>query len=542
MKKMYLFSVVVFLIANVKAQSLTKVWAKLAGGDLSWFSTTNSNATGIAYNPVTNKVLVSNRNDNIYILNASTGAQEGTVTLGGEMGGESFKFNKIRVTSDGVIYGITLTNTGNTGTGYFCRIYRWASQTTSPTLCASFEVKERVGDAFGLSGTGTNTVLYASGSGLVNNNAGPNMKIYVLTTIDGVNFFNTSSIEVPSGTGQWVNRSVDPIGANPTAGVWVDMSGGPARRLNVTGSAPTLTSTVGFTTTTGYNNGQVADSYCGMRYLAPTGGKKYLAFAGANNAGDGITMKVLDVTSETEVRTLGTDTLWSAPNTPITYNSNGNGTGDVAFKDNGDGSYDIFYVATNNGIACVRTTTSFTSLPVSLSSFAGSIKDGIASLTWKTDNEINNKGFEIEKSFNGSDFSAIGFVAAGENASNTYSFSESKNLAANNYYRLKQVDKDGKYTRSSVILLQNKTNIQQLVLFGNVVKSQLNAQIEATKTGASSIAIVDMSGKVVKTIQKQLQKGTNQVSFNVSDLQAGNYQLQIATTEGRISARFVVAK
>jgi len=542
MKKMYLFSIVVFFIANVKAQSLTKVWSKLCNGsDFSWFntSTDNNNVTGIAYNPATNKVLVGNRNNNIYILNASTGAQEGTVTLGGDLGTEAFKFNKIRVTSDGVIYGISLA----TGATSNARIYRWASQTSAPTLCATFTTTERCGDAFGLSGSGTSTVLYAAGAALASGTS--NTKIYVFTTNDGTQFFNTSTIDVPSGTGtagQWVNRSVDPIGANPTAGVWIDMSGGPARRLNVTGSAPTLTSTVGFTTTTGYNNGQVADSYCGMRYLAPTGGKKYLAFAGANNAGDGITMKVLDVTSETEVRTLGTDTLWSAPNTPITYNTNGNGTGDVAFKDNGDGSYDIFYVATNNGIACVRTTTSFTSLPVFLSSFAGSIKDGIASLTWKTDNEINNKGFEIEKSFNGSDFSTIGFVAAGENASNTYSFSESKNLAANNYYRLKQVDKDGQYTRSSVILLQNKTNIQQLVLFGNVVKSQLNAQIEATKTGASSIAIVDMSGKVVKTIQKQLQKGTNQVSFNVSGLQAGNYQLQIATTEGRTSARFVVAK
>ncbi|MFY7900427.1 MAG: T9SS type A sorting domain-containing protein, partial [Chitinophagaceae bacterium] len=107
---------------------------------------------------------------------------------------------------------------------------------------------------------------------------------------------------------------------------------------------------------------------------------------------------------------------------------------------------------------------------------------------------------------------------------------------------LKQIDKDGKFARSSVVLLQNTTNVQQLILFGNVVKTALNAQVEANKNMTSTIAVVDMSGRVLRTIQKQLQKGSNQVSINVDGLQAGNYQLQVLSGEGRISARFVVAK
>lgn len=481
MKKLYLLLLAVAVVNLSNAQYFTKIWTKLAG-DFPWFTATSNNTTGIAYNPVTNKVLVADRNNNIYILNATTGAQEGTLSVTG-LGTEAFKFNKIRVASDGAIYGISLA----TGSGT-CKIYRWADQVSNPVECAIFAVTERTGDAFALSGSGTSTTLYASGAQLANANAGPNTKIYVLTTNNGTNFLNTSTITVSSGTSQWTNRSVDPIGTTPTDGLWIDMSGGPARRLTVTGSAPNLTATSAFNTTTGYNNGQVADSYCGMRYLAPdAGGKKYLAFAGANNAGDGITMRLLDVTNEAAVTTVGTDTLWSAPNTPMTWNTNANGTGDVAFKKNGDGSYDIFYVATNNGIACVR---SAQTLPVAISSFSATLVNKKVQVKWSTSTEVNNSSFEIEKSVNGKDFSSIGTVASkARNGNSTstleYSFEDSKPFAGNNYYRLKQIDRDGKFivSNTEVINFNNSQNFTVYVL-QNPVKSSIQLNVKDIKNNS----------------------------------------------------------
>ena len=532
MKKLYILVLALAVVNLSNAQYFTKIWTKLAG-DFPWFSATSNNTTGIAYNPVTNKVLVADRNNNIYILNATTGAQEGTVTLGGDLGTEGFKFNKIRVTSDGVIYGITLTNTLNSGAGpFFCKIYRWANQTTSPTLCANFQVYERIGDGFALSGSGANTVLYASGAGLVNNNAGPNVKIYVLTTNDGSNFLNTSTITVSSGTSQWANRSVDPIGTTPTDGLWIDMSGGPARRLTVTGSAPSLTATAAFNTTTGYNSGQVADSYCGMRYLAPNAGsgKKYLAFAGANNAGDGITMRLLDVTNEAAVTTVGTDTLWSAPNTPMTWNTNANGTGDVAFKNNGDGSYDIFYVATNNGIACVR---SAQSLPASITNFSAALRNKKVQLSWSTVSEINNTSFEIEKSVNGKDFSSIGTVASkamNGNSTSTleYSFEDSKPFAGNNYYRLKQIDRDGKFivSNTEVINFNNSQNFTVYVL-QNPVKSSIQLNVKATANTLLHVNIVNTVGQTVLSKQINVSTGDNNIGLDASSLTSGTYFIKV---------------
>jgi hypothetical protein len=517
MKKLYMLILAIALVNITNAQYFTKIWTKLANGDLTWFNTgtQNNNTTGIAYNPATNKVLVGTRNDNIYILNASTGAQEGTLSLTG-LGTEAFKFNKIRITSDGVIYGISLA----TGAGT-CKIYRWADQTSNPTECASFAVTERTGDAFALSGSGISTTLYASGAQLANNTAGNGTKIYVLTTNNGTNFLNTSTIDVQSAGSQWTNRSVDPIGTTPSAGLWIDMSGGPARRLSISGT----TSTVAFTTTTGYNSGQVADSYCGMRYLAPdAGGKKLLAFAGANNAGDGITMKLLDVTNEAAVTTVGTDTLWSAPNTPATYNSNGNGTGDVAFKKNGDGSYDFFYVATNNGISCVR---SAQTLPVSISNFSAALRNKKVQLNWTTASEINNNGFEIEKSINGKDFSAIGKIASkafNGNSTTTidYSFEDVKLSAGNNYYRLKQLDKDGKTSISNIEVINNPfTGSLVINVLGNPVRNNLSLNVKSSINRNLQINISNASGNLLLTKLQAIKAGENNFLIPVSQLQNG---------------------
>ena len=502
-------------VAFANAQ-FTKLWAKFANStDFSWFTATSNNVTGIAFNPITNKVLVADRNNNIYILNSATGAQEGTVTLGGDMGTEAFKFNKIRVTSDGVIYGISLS----TGAGT-CKIYRWENQTTAPTLCASFAVTERTGDAFGLSGTGNNTVLYTSGAALANV-TGPNTKIYVLTTNNGLNFLNTSTIDVPSGTAQWTNRSVDPIGTTPSAGLWVDMSGGPARRFTIVGTA----ATVAYTTVTGYNSGQVADSYCGLRYLAPdAGGKKYLAFAGANNAGDGITMKLLDVTDEAAVTTVGTDTLQTSPGVAMTWNTNGNGTGDVAFKKNGDGSYNIYYVATNNGIAGIKTAQT---LPVSYNNFSASLQNKSVVLNFSTSTESNNNGFEIEKSINGRDFSTIGFEASkavngNSNSPLNYQFEDAKLLSGKSFYRLKQVDKDGKFSLSKIESINYNTNISFSVkVLSNPVGDNLVLNVKSNVNRTIQIIVTNTAGVTLLTKQQTIVNGENNFSVAASQLPKG---------------------
>lgn len=546
MKKIYFLFFALMAIGSVKSQNFTKVWAKFCNGNDFWWFNTNTlsgssdpiyglnNVAGLAYNPVTNKVLVSRRNTKIYVLNASTGALEDSMIA--PTGTEAFKHNKIRCTSDGVIYGISLA----TGAGT-CKIYRWASQTAVPTECASFAVTERTGDAFGLSGSGTSTTLYASGAALAG--GASNTNIYVLTTFDGNNFLNTATISVPSGTGtagQWTNRSVDPIGTTPSAGVWVDMSGGPARRLNISGSAPSLTASVGYTTVTGYNNGQAADAYCGMRYLQTVGNRKYVAFAGANNSGDGITMRLLNVTDEANVSTVGTDTLYASGGGLWTYQTNGNGTGDVAFKDNGDGSYDIFYLATNNAIACVRTATT---LPVEFSNFTASLRSNTVALQWTTANEINNLGFDVEKSIDGEKFASIGFVkASGNNNGSTYNFNDEKlnNKSGKVFYRLKQVDKDGKfsYSKTEAITINTIKNFS-FQLSENPVRGDIKLVLHNETEGKLQIIVSNSNGQQVYNQQLLVKKGSTNAVIQANNLKSGMYFITITNGSEKQSANFI---
>jgi hypothetical protein len=79
MKRNLLLFTALFFITIAKAQ-LTTVWEKSAGSSYSWFTTSSSNTTGCAYNPLTNKLLLADRNNLIAIINVTNGNSEGTLT------------------------------------------------------------------------------------------------------------------------------------------------------------------------------------------------------------------------------------------------------------------------------------------------------------------------------------------------------------------------------------------------------------------------------------------------------------------------------
>jgi len=79
-------------------------------------------------------------------------------------------------------------------------------------------------------------------------------------------------------------------------------------------------------------------------------------------------------------------------------------------------------------------------LPVNFTSFNAIINNNQTNLTWSTASEINNKGFEIERSIDGVNFETIGFVKGNSNSNriNKYSFIDANHSSA--FYRLKQID------------------------------------------------------------------------------------------------------
>lgn len=111
-------------------------------------------------------------------------------------------------------------------------------------------------------------------------------------------------------------------------------------------------------------------------------------------------------------------------------------------------------------------------LPVNLISFTAQPRPDRNSLTWITTSETNNKGFEIERSANARTFTTIGFVDGNgdANESKTYHYSDSHPFDIT-YYRLKQLDYDGKFEHSKIIMVKQEGST--ISIYPNPAQKQL---------------------------------------------------------------------
>lgn len=140
-------------------------------------------------------------------------------------------------------------------------------------------------------------------------------------------------------------------------------------------------------------------------------------------------------------------------------------------------------------------------LPVSWLSFTAkpSGKNN-AWLQWQTASEINNNRFEVERSVDGIYFIKVATVAAGNNGNTiqAYQFTDLNIPAGKNFYRIKQVDKDGKYSFSSVAFVTVSANGYSWILLPNPATDFTMVQFNNTASRVE-LSIADANGKVIST-------------------------------------------
>ncbi|MEO5893194.1 MAG: T9SS type A sorting domain-containing protein [Ferruginibacter sp.] len=163
-------------------------------------------------------------------------------------------------------------------------------------------------------------------------------------------------------------------------------------------------------------------------------------------------------------------------------------------------------------------------LPVTFINFDGILGDSKAILNWSTATEINNKGFEVEKSTDGQLFTGIGFVTGNGNSSivNTYQYTDNKVLSGFNYYRLRQVDLDGNFKYSATIRLDFSKFAW--AVFGNPVTTNTWLQLQVDKKVKVVIQVHTADGKLIKTIDKgNISKGTYSIPLSLANAPSGIY-------------------
>jgi len=188
-----------------------------------------------------------------------------------------------------------------------------------------------------------------------------------------------------------------------------------------------------------------------------------------------------------------------------------------------------------------------TALPVTFAEFTGRKEGNLNLLSWKTVTESNNKGFELQRSADGKTFSTIAHIASkAENGNSTsainYAYTDARPLSGNNYYRLKQVDKDGRYSYSDIVVLKAKASDFRISsIYPNPAVAELNLVITSTAVERATIVITDLSGKAVSQISTQLVSGDNMQQVNVRSLSTGTYMIKVVSGSGIETAvqRFV---
>jgi hypothetical protein len=189
-------------------------------------------------------------------------------------------------------------------------------------------------------------------------------------------------------------------------------------------------------------------------------------------------------------------------------------------------------------------------LPLQLISFGGSFRNNNATLTWEVENLQNFNHFELERSNNGSTYTAIASkLPMGDPAART-TYQHIDDLSANTgrsfYYRLKMIDNDGRYTYSNIILIRKEDKaISDLRINPNpiIAGTATTIRFEATTRALVEFRVVDMSGRIVLTQQNNAAEGANSVPLlNLERLQPGMYILQMLNGNEKQVVKFSVAR
>ncbi len=175
-------------------------------------------------------------------------------------------------------------------------------------------------------------------------------------------------------------------------------------------------------------------------------------------------------------------------------------------------------------------------LPVELVSFDAFIKEDAISLQWETAVEINNAGFEIQRSRDGQQFELLGFVEGkGTTFDNQFYSFDDGTISANEiyYYRLKQIDYDGQFEYSDIIsgLLKSINQTPLGKFYPNPTSG--NVSLEYTNTNSKNLVLTvfnDM-GEVMTSIKKSPIKGTSVLDINFSSLSTGIYFVKLQAGE-----------
>ncbi|MGI4870096.1 MAG: T9SS type A sorting domain-containing protein [Janthinobacterium lividum] len=174
-------------------------------------------------------------------------------------------------------------------------------------------------------------------------------------------------------------------------------------------------------------------------------------------------------------------------------------------------------------------------LPVTLTAFDAVRTGENALITWATASETNNKGFAVEVSTDGAVFHALSFVASKSSTSLTkqnYSYLDTEaGKTGNRYYRLHQIDLDGKSAYSGIKVVSFDgiaASSGKLVAYPNPFTNSLSLTIDGGS--AVHVRLVDVTGRLV--LEQNIAGDSSPSISGLDTLNAGIYLAKVTMTDG----------
>lgn len=177
-------------------------------------------------------------------------------------------------------------------------------------------------------------------------------------------------------------------------------------------------------------------------------------------------------------------------------------------------------------------------LPVELTNLTAQPKTKSILLEWETATEINNEGFEIQRSEDNSSFSTIEFVrgAGTSDVAQNYAYDDYEVTAGKQYYyRLKQIDLDGRSSYSYIVNARVKSDANEI----NVYPNPANSWLTVSKVEDSGTLEFEIYNALGVQVMRSTSTATTQ-RVNVAQLPLGNYYVRIQSDNGTSSVKKVV--
>jgi hypothetical protein len=121
---------------------------------------------------------------------------------------------------------------------------------------------------------------------------------------------------------------------------------------------------------------------------------------------------------------------------------------------------------------------------------------------------------------------------------NNYSYTDTKVQSGSNYYRLKQIDLDGKFSYSSVIKIEYSSF--KWAILGNPVTNNSWVQLQLDKTANVSLQVISINGQTIKTINKgTITAGTYSIQLNLPNTTTNMYIVRLVVNGENFSKKII---